>query len=228
VHIVHSFATFPQGWQYNLSWFIQDFATLQTLHLLYLNHSKTFLVRPSIPFSASNNGLGPLIRRTMTVSNSLLYTKVINLGPEVVPLLLVVQLAAANPVTSSQPETQTPSSRPMSSVDIGLMVGAIVLFFVIITSIFVVRVLDERRRAKRLLQTVEDGNAEGQYEHRANEETNVTELRQIGSTSMRHTRVWERESSHRSNDSMIANKHGNRWLAGPQRPHRATQGRAHG
>jgi hypothetical protein len=56
----------------------------------------------------------------------------------------------------------------MSSVDIGLMVGAIVLFFVIITSIFVVRGLDERRRAKRLLQTVEDGNAESQYEHRAN------------------------------------------------------------
>ncbi|RFN49129.1 hypothetical protein FIE12Z_6621 [Fusarium flagelliforme] len=103
-------------------------------------------------------------------------------------------MAAANPVTSSQPETQTPSSRPMSSVDIGLMVGAIVLFFVIITSIFVVRGLDERRCAKRLLQTVEDGNAESQYEHRVNEETNVTELRQIGSTSMRHTRLWERGS----------------------------------
>jgi hypothetical protein len=45
---------------------------------------------------------------------------------------------------------------------------------------------------------------------------------------MRHTRVWERESSHRSTNSMIANKHGNRRLAGPQRPHRAIQGRAHG
>ncbi|RBR26514.1 uncharacterized protein FIESC28_00700 [Fusarium coffeatum] len=103
-------------------------------------------------------------------------------------------MAAANPVTSSQPETQTPSSRPMSSVDIGLMVGAIVLFFVIITSVFVVRGIDERRRAKRLLQTVEDGNAESQYEHQANQGTNVTEPEQIGSTSMRHTRLWERRA----------------------------------
>ncbi|KAJ4005184.1 hypothetical protein NW752_011324 [Fusarium irregulare] len=103
-------------------------------------------------------------------------------------------MAAANPVTSSQPETQTPSSRPMSSVDIGLMVGAIALFFVIITSILVVRGLDERRRAKRLIQTVEDGNAESQYEHQANQETNVTEPTQIGSTLMRHMRLWERGS----------------------------------
>ena len=103
----------------------------------------------------------------------------------------------------------------MSSVDIGLMVGAIVLFFVIITSIFVARGLDERRRAKRLLQTVDDGNAESQYEQRANQEKNVTELAQIRSTSMRHTRLWERESSHRSNIRMIANQHGDRWLAGP-------------
>lgn len=114
-------------------------------------------------------------------------------------------MAAANPVTSSQPETQTPSSPPMSSVDIGLMVGAIALFFVIITSILIVRGLDERRRAKRLIQTVEDGNAESQYEHQANQETNVTEPTQIGSTLMRHMRLWERESSHRKNISMIAN-----------------------
>ncbi|KAJ4140065.1 hypothetical protein NW768_001417 [Fusarium equiseti] len=100
-------------------------------------------------------------------------------------------MAAANPVTSSQPETVTPSSRPMSSVDIGLMVGAIILFFFIITSIFVGRGLDECRRAKRLLQTTEDSNGGRQYEHRAYEETNSTELTQIGSASMRYTRLRE-------------------------------------
>lgn len=114
-------------------------------------------------------------------------------------------MAVANPVTSSQPETQTPSSQPMSSVDIGLMVGSIVLFIVLVTSIFIVRGLDGHRRVKGLLRRAEEGEAESQNEHQTFQETGITELTHPGPAQLRHKGVWQRKSRHCADINMTVN-----------------------
>ncbi|KAG5664722.1 hypothetical protein KAF25_008456 [Fusarium avenaceum] len=67
-------------------------------------------------------------------------------------------MPVANPVTSSQPGTQIPGSQPMGGLEIGLMAGSIVFFVVLISSIFIVRGLDQRRRIKEMLRRAEEGN----------------------------------------------------------------------
>ncbi|KAF4986526.1 hypothetical protein FGRMN_10801 [Fusarium graminum] len=78
-----------------------------------------------------------------------------------------------NPMTSSQPVTQTPGFRPMSSLEIGIMVGSIVFFAIMILSIFIVRGLDQRRRVKGLLRHAEDGNADGKEELQTPQENSI-------------------------------------------------------
>jgi hypothetical protein len=84
----------------------------------------------------------------------------------------------------------------MSSVDIGLIVGSIILFLVVITSIFVARGLDGRRRAKEALRRAEEGRAESQNQHHTVHEISITEVTQPGPAQLRHKRFWGRESRH--------------------------------
>ncbi|KAF4452234.1 hypothetical protein F53441_4894 [Fusarium austroafricanum] len=66
-------------------------------------------------------------------------------------------MPVANPTTSSQPEeSETPGSRPMSRLEIGLMVGSIVFFVTLIFSIFLVRALDKRHRLKSRMRRAEE------------------------------------------------------------------------
>ncbi|KAM0355828.1 hypothetical protein ACHAPU_000215 [Fusarium lateritium] len=78
-----------------------------------------------------------------------------------------------NPLTSSQPETETPGSRPMGSLEIGLMVGSIVFFAIMILSIFIVRGLDQRRRVKGLLRHAEEGNVDGKEEFQTPQDNSI-------------------------------------------------------
>ncbi|KAH6956932.1 hypothetical protein FAVG1_04364 [Fusarium avenaceum] len=82
-------------------------------------------------------------------------------------------MPVANPVTSSQPETQIPGSRPMGGLEIGLMAGSIVFFVVLISSIFIVRGLDQRRRVKEMLRRAEEGNAGVKGESQTSQEDNM-------------------------------------------------------
>ncbi|SPJ89592.1 uncharacterized protein FTOL_12953 [Fusarium torulosum] len=83
-------------------------------------------------------------------------------------------MPVANPVTSSQPETQIPGSRPMGGLEIGLMAGSIVFFVVLISSIFIVRGLDQRRRVKEMLRRAEEGNAGVKGEFQTPQENNIS------------------------------------------------------
>ncbi|GKU05457.1 hypothetical protein FLAG1_08358 [Fusarium langsethiae] len=95
-------------------------------------------------------------------------------------------MATETPVASSQSEVQNPSSRPMGSIDIGLIVGAVALFLIVITSIFVARGLDGRRRARGMLHRAEGGNAANQDEHHAARETSITGVPQPEPAHLRH------------------------------------------
>ncbi|KAF5684061.1 hypothetical protein FCIRC_4117 [Fusarium circinatum] len=58
--------------------------------------------------------------------------------------------------TSVREEPKAPESRPMSRLEIGLIVGVSVLFTTLIFVIFLVRALDHRRRKKVLRRMAED------------------------------------------------------------------------
>ncbi|KAM0202318.1 hypothetical protein ACHAPQ_004803 [Fusarium lateritium] len=83
-------------------------------------------------------------------------------------------MPVANPVTSSQPETQIPASRPMGGLEIGLMAGSIIFFVVLISSIFIVRGLDQRRRVKEMLRRAEEGNAGVKDDFQSPQENNIS------------------------------------------------------
>ncbi|KAF9776128.1 hypothetical protein IL306_005740 [Fusarium sp. DS 682] len=66
-------------------------------------------------------------------------------------------MSVANPTTSSQPEeSQNPGSRPISRLEIGLIVGTIVLFVALISFIFIIRILDQRHRKKHRMRMAEE------------------------------------------------------------------------
>ncbi|KAF4944856.1 hypothetical protein FSARC_14560 [Fusarium sarcochroum] len=98
-------------------------------------------------------------------------------------------MAVKNPNTSSQPEPESPGSRSMSRLEIGLMVGAILFFAILISSIFLVRGLEQRRRVKGLLRRVEEGNAESKDQHQTPQENNITEQGQQESVEIRRLRL---------------------------------------
>ncbi|KAG5745920.1 hypothetical protein H9Q69_011345 [Fusarium xylarioides] len=58
--------------------------------------------------------------------------------------------------TSSGEEPKAPESRPMSRLEIGLIVGVSALFITLIFLIFLIRALDQRRRKKVLRRMAED------------------------------------------------------------------------
>ncbi|KAF5680312.1 hypothetical protein FHETE_437 [Fusarium heterosporum] len=95
-----------------------------------------------------------------------------------------------NPMASSQPETQTPSSRPMSSLEIGIMVGSIVFFVTMILLMFIVRGLDQRRRVKGLLRHAEDGNADGKEELQTTQENSIAKHAQHEPVKHRFESLW--------------------------------------
>ncbi|KAL6917903.1 hypothetical protein FSST1_009398 [Fusarium sambucinum] len=66
----------------------------------------------------------------------------------------------------------------MGSIDIGLIVGTVALFLIIITSIFVARGLEGRRQARGALRRAEDGNVANQDEHHAAQEARIAGLAQ--------------------------------------------------
>lgn len=82
-------------------------------------------------------------------------------------------MPVANLVTSSQPKTQIPGSRPMGGLEIGLMAGSIVFFVVLISSIFIVRGLDQRRRVKEMMRRAEEGNAGVKGEPQTSQDDNM-------------------------------------------------------
>jgi hypothetical protein len=61
----------------------------------------------------------------------------------------------------------------MGGLEIGLMAGSIVFFVVLITSIFIVRGLDQRRRVKEMLRRAEEGNAGVKGESQTSQEDNM-------------------------------------------------------
>ncbi|KAF4332519.1 hypothetical protein FBEOM_13682 [Fusarium beomiforme] len=66
-------------------------------------------------------------------------------------------MSAAHPTASSQPEEpQTPGPRPMSRLEISIIVGAVVLFVTLISFIFLLRILDQRHRKKQLMRMAEE------------------------------------------------------------------------
>ncbi|CVK90712.1 uncharacterized protein FMAN_08980 [Fusarium mangiferae] len=58
--------------------------------------------------------------------------------------------------TSAPEEPKAPESRPMSRLEIGLIVGVSALFITLIFFIFLIRALDQRRRKKLLRRMAED------------------------------------------------------------------------
>jgi TRAP-type C4-dicarboxylate transport system permease small subunit len=66
-------------------------------------------------------------------------------------------MPVVNPTATSLPEEpQTSESRPMSRLEIGLIVGVTVVFVTLIFFIFLVRALDHRRRKRLLRRMAED------------------------------------------------------------------------
>ncbi|KAM0556851.1 hypothetical protein ACHAPJ_005523 [Fusarium lateritium] len=94
-------------------------------------------------------------------------------------------MAVENPNTSSQPEPETPGSRPMSRLEIGLMVGSILFFAILISAIFLARGLEQRRRVKGLLRQVEEGNTESKDQHQTSQENIIMEQGQQVSVETR-------------------------------------------
>ncbi|KAJ4254298.1 hypothetical protein NW762_009889 [Fusarium torreyae] len=132
-------------------------------------------------------------------------------------------MAVENPNTSSQPEPETPGSRPMSRLEIGLMVGSILFFAILISSIFLVRGLEQRRRVKGLLRRVEEGNMESKDQHQTPRENNVTEQGQQKSAETRHMSIWRKRGA-RFLSSMKSKKTGEE----PQASSDTTTGHASG
>ncbi|KAF5543577.1 hypothetical protein FNAPI_9640 [Fusarium napiforme] len=58
--------------------------------------------------------------------------------------------------TPAPEEPKAPESRPMSRLEIGLIVGVSALFITLIFFIFLIRALDQRRRKKVLRRMAED------------------------------------------------------------------------
>ncbi|KAG8671401.1 hypothetical protein FPOAC1_004648 [Fusarium poae] len=98
------------------------------------------------------------------------------------------------PIASSQSEVQTHSSRPMGSIDIGLIVGTIALFLIIITSIFIARGLSGRRQARGVLRRAVDGNVANQDEHHTAQEARIAGLTQPEPAQLRQESFWERST----------------------------------
>jgi hypothetical protein len=62
----------------------------------------------------------------------------------------------------------------MGGLEIGLMAGSIVFFVVLISSIFIVRGLDQRRRVKEMLRRAEEGNAGVKGDIQTPQENNIS------------------------------------------------------
>ncbi|CEI60712.1 hypothetical protein FVEN_g2623 [Fusarium venenatum] len=82
----------------------------------------------------------------------------------------------------------------MGSIDIGLIVGTVALFLIIITSIFVARGLEGRHQARGALRRAEDGNVANQDEHHAAQEARIAGLAQPEPVQLRQENFWERST----------------------------------
>ncbi|KAF5018431.1 hypothetical protein F66182_9605 [Fusarium sp. NRRL 66182] len=82
-------------------------------------------------------------------------------------------MAAEGPNSSAQPKPEPHGTRSMSGLEIGLMVGSILFFVIMISSIFIVRGLEQRRRAKEPQGRAEDGNVGNKNGHQIPQENDT-------------------------------------------------------